>query len=293
MNLQYLKYFRTLAYHEHYTKASEELGIAQSSLSHAISSLEKQLGVFLFEKQGRNVVLTKQGKQYLAYVENALDILEDGNRRIQKSVSYSSGCIDIGFVSSVQKYLIELIKGFKEEYPEADCQFTLYEGITKPLLADLKNDRFDIILASDPEQDSEYETIPIVRQEIVVIVPSGHPLSTKERINPKELVNVPLILHTADSGMRHISEKILHAFQIHPFVSSEASDDRTIVSMVSLGLGAAIVTDSADIHKEGIVILPLDYANNYRYVYLISRKNHYKAPYTQNFIKFISNQTLY
>ena len=66
LNLYHLRYFVTLAHLEHYTKAAEELMITQPSLSHAISLLEKELGVSLFEKEGRNIVLTKYGKMFFS-----------------------------------------------------------------------------------------------------------------------------------------------------------------------------------------------------------------------------------
>ena len=62
MNLNHLQYFRVLAQSEHYTHAANELNITQPSLSHAIASLEKELGIYLFEKQGRNIKLTKYGR---------------------------------------------------------------------------------------------------------------------------------------------------------------------------------------------------------------------------------------
>ena len=73
MNLYHLRYFATLAHLEHYTKAAEILAITQPSLSHAIASLEKELGVKLFEKEGRNVALTKCGQAFLIDVEQALE----------------------------------------------------------------------------------------------------------------------------------------------------------------------------------------------------------------------------
>ena len=74
MNLYHLRYFVTLAHLEHYTKAAENLSITQPSLSHAISLLENELGVALFEKEGRNIVLTKYGKIFLKDVEKSLEI---------------------------------------------------------------------------------------------------------------------------------------------------------------------------------------------------------------------------
>ena len=75
LNLYHLRYFITLAHLEHYTKAAEQLLITQPSLSSAISSLEKELGVSLFEKNGRNVVLTKSEKCFLLLWKNLLKFL--------------------------------------------------------------------------------------------------------------------------------------------------------------------------------------------------------------------------
>ena len=221
------------------------------------------------------------------YVENALDILEDGQRQIQKSVL--SGTIEIGFVSSVQRYLMEMISQYQSTSPAEPCQFSLYEGRTGPMLMDLRKDKLDFILASDPQQDDEFEAIPIVKQEIFVIVSDNNILAQKVKLKPSELGAIPLILHTADTGMYGITNKILQSCGIHPYISGEASDDRTVVSMVALGLGAAIVTESEDIHRKGISILSLDYEFNYRYVYQIYRKSHYIQPWVRNFIKYISS----
>lgn len=73
--------FAKLAEVEHYTKAAEELSISQPSLSHAVSSLEKEIGTKLFEKQGRGVVLTKYGKIFKEYVDEAIHSLDTGVKK--------------------------------------------------------------------------------------------------------------------------------------------------------------------------------------------------------------------
>ena len=83
MNLYHLRYFVTLAHLEHYTKAAENLSITQPSLSHAISLLENELGVALFEKEGRNIVLTKYGKIFLKDVEKSLEILDSSVKSLK------------------------------------------------------------------------------------------------------------------------------------------------------------------------------------------------------------------
>lgn len=100
MNLYHLRYFVTLAHLEHYTKAAEILAITQPSLSHAISSLEKELGVKLFEKDGRNVVLTKCGQAFLTDVEQSLEMLDSSVNRLQMT-GLGEGRVDIGMLRTL------------------------------------------------------------------------------------------------------------------------------------------------------------------------------------------------
>lgn len=98
MNLRQLYYFKKLAEKEHYTIAAAELSITQPSLSHSIAELERELGVYLFEKQGRNIRLTKYGRFYLTYVEKSLAELEKGEKLLHELTSPSHGNIDLGFI---------------------------------------------------------------------------------------------------------------------------------------------------------------------------------------------------
>ena len=98
MNLNQLHYFVTLAHIEHYTRAAEMLSITQPSLSHAISMLEQELETNLFEKRGRNVVLTKYGKVFLEYVEEALKILDSGVKKTRALTSDTGGVIDLAYI---------------------------------------------------------------------------------------------------------------------------------------------------------------------------------------------------
>lgn len=92
MNLYHLRYFSTLAHIEHYTKAADILAITQPSLSYAISTLEEELGVKLFEKNGRNVTLTKYGKVFLNDVEEVLNRLDSSVNSL-KLAGKGEGCI--------------------------------------------------------------------------------------------------------------------------------------------------------------------------------------------------------
>ena len=100
MNLYHLRYFSTLAHIEHYTKAADILAITQPSLSYAISTLEEELGVKLFEKNGRNVTLTKYGKVFLNNVEEVLNRLDSSVNSL-KLAGKGEGCIDVVFLRTL------------------------------------------------------------------------------------------------------------------------------------------------------------------------------------------------
>ena len=120
MNLNQLHYFVTLAHIEHYTRAAEMLSITQPSLSHAISMLEQELETNLFEKRGRNVVLTKYGKVFLEYVEEALKILDSGVKKTRALTSDTGGVIDLAYIFTLGSVFVpQLVGGFLKEH--ADC----------------------------------------------------------------------------------------------------------------------------------------------------------------------------
>ena len=95
MNLFYSHYFVTLAHIKHYTKAAEQLCISQPSLSHAIAQLEKELGIPLFEKNGRNTTLTRFGEEFLSCAEHTLSTLDEGITTLHRNAR-GEGLIRIG-----------------------------------------------------------------------------------------------------------------------------------------------------------------------------------------------------
>ena len=128
MNLNHLSYFRVLAKLEHYTQAAEELSITQPSLSHAMSTLEKDLGTYLFEKQGRNIKLTKYGKIYFEYVDRALSELEKGEKKIRELTNVSTGTIELGYIYTLgPRFIPHLIKDFTEIDKNKDIKLIGYD----------------------------------------------------------------------------------------------------------------------------------------------------------------------
>ena len=160
MNLYHLRYFVTLAKLEHYTKAAEELCITQPSLSHAISLLEKELGVTLFQKEGRNIVLTKCGKIFLEKVKESLKILDDSVLEL-KSISNGEGYIDLGFLRTLgTNFVPRLSKSYIENNPDKKINFNFHtETTTADLIKSLKEQKYDMIFCSKSEKEKKQQNM--------------------------------------------------------------------------------------------------------------------------------------
>ncbi|BCQ44469.1 hypothetical protein ERHA55_19960 [Erwinia rhapontici] len=116
MNLKQLYYFKRLAEKEHYTAAASSLFITQPSLSHAISELEKELGVMLFAKQGRNIRITEEGTLFLPYVEKAIAELENGRAALQRLNGSQRETVNLAYIYTMGERVVpQLIERFSQQ----------------------------------------------------------------------------------------------------------------------------------------------------------------------------------
>lgn len=288
MNLNQLYYFKTLAEIEHYTKAAEKLNIAQPTLSHAISSMEKELGTSLFEKQGRNVVLTKYGKIYMFYVENAINQLELGKNQIDKMISSGSGHMSIAYMSTLgTNFVPEMIAGFLNDPENKNISFSCYEGSTKALVQDLKREKYDMIFCSKVEGERDVEFIPVYEQGLIVIVPENHVLAEKEKVTIQDICPYPLICYTKESGMRKIIDDLFNKAQILPNIICQFEDINAMAGLVGADQGVAIITDTLSIQSHKVKKLELDTPHSKRVVYMGYVANRYLSPVVEKFQSYI------
>ena len=138
MNLSQLYYFSKLSELEHFSKAAKELYITQPSLSHAIKSLETELGVQLFEREGRRMRLTPFGKEFATYVKRGLREIDKGVERAQEFNGKLGGTVNIGAVLTVQgDYLPPLFHDFSENYGK-EVKLNMFQGFSVPLVEGLE-----------------------------------------------------------------------------------------------------------------------------------------------------------
>jgi DNA-binding transcriptional LysR family regulator len=290
MNLRQLQYFRVLAKMEHITQAAAALSITQPSLSHAISEMEKELGTYLFEKHGRNIRLTKYGRFYLEYVNRALDELDKGEKKLRELTSPTHGFIDLAFIYTLGPHFVPtMIKAFSSQAAYKNINFSFHQGTTRKIIEDLKEEKFDLAFCSYVENEPDIDFVPLVEQELVVIVPLDHPLAEKDSIDLSETAPYKFVFFTEGSGLRPIIDSLFAKVNIKPKIACEVEEDNAMAGLVSVNYGIAVIPRITLLDHFNVKILPITNPVHKRFIYIASVKNRYLSPATSHFRNFAIN----
>jgi Transcriptional regulator len=275
---------------EHYTQAAEQLCITQPSLTYAISELEKELGTYLFEKQGRNIRLTKYGQFFLSYVDNALNELQKGEKKLRELVSPSHGSIDLAFIYTLGPHFVPtMIQSFFSNEANKNISFSFSQGNTKNIIQELKEEKFDLAFCSFVDNEPDIDFVPLSRQELVVIVPFNHPLAVYDCIDLKDTAPYPFVLFNKKSGIRPLIDSLFAKVGVTPQIICEVEEDSAVAGLVSVNYGIAILPRIWILQHFNVKILPIKNPTHERFIYLASIKNRYLSPAVHLFRDFAIN----
>ena len=289
MTFNQIQYFQKVARLENYHQAAEELYISQPSLSRAIASLETELGVFLFEKKGRGVVLTKAGRLFLEYAERILAECDAATAKMQE-LATGSGKIDIGYVFPLAgHYIPHKVKKFLELPENKKVVFNFFQNHTSAISKKVKMGELDVGFGGCMEGD-EFETFPVVDQEMVIITPKEHPLSERKSIPVTELGNYPIIGYDRDSWMGTHSQFFYKKYNIEPDIIVECPDEYNIVALVKENFGIAFLPKTDILDDEGIVIHSIKDVEIVHQIFMFWMKNRYHLPAVERFIQYMKQQ---
>lgn len=290
MNLYYLRYFVVLAKMEHYTRAAAKLNITQPSLSHAISSIESELGVALFDRVGRNVALTKYGKQFLVDVERSLEILDRGVERIQQ-VGSGYEDIELGFLPGMGATMVaETVSAFQATPEGAKSRFHFYSDTTPNLLKGLEEQKYDLVLCA--KTDNALLSFSLVsREPYYLAVPEGHPLASRDKIKLSETLEYPHIMFSKNTGIRPEVDKIYARLEKKPVIAYEIQEDQDIAGLVAHRFGVAVLPKIKVLESLPVRLIPLEEEEIQRELWVATLKGHYLSPAVKAFCEFVARYT--
>lgn len=292
MNLFYLRYFVTLAHVQHYTKAAAQLCISQPNLSHAIAQLEQELGVPLFEKSGRNTTLTRFGEEFLDCAEHTLSTLDAGMESIRRSAR-GEGLIRLGLLRTLGvEFVPRLASAFLKAHPDLDLQFTFHTGVTQSLLDGLSKRKYDLVFCSQPPDRLNFTAVPVQKQDLVLIVPKGHPLASRHTVDLAETAPYPQTFFDKSSGIRAVVDQMFSDINTEPKIAYETEEDQVIAGLTAQGFGIAVVPYMDLLLKLDLKILQINTPACERNLFMVHDSRIFLPPCVQHFRQFVLDSTV-
>jgi LysR family hydrogen peroxide-inducible transcriptional activator len=246
LNIRDLDYVVAVAEFLHFGKAAQACNVSQPTLSAQLRKLEELLGVPLFERSARGVLVTPAGEPLVA---QARVILAEARRLGELALAAAeplSGPFRLGVIATLGPYVLPLLlQPMRQRYP--GLQLLLTEGMTRPLVHALEAGELDAVIASAPVEESGLTALPLFREALVLAMPRDHPLAAVERV---ELGDVPvdeLILMNEGHCLRDQTLEACPARQRNARAGRglQAASLETLRQMIAAGLGCALLPQLA------------------------------------------------
>ncbi|WP_407269855.1 LysR family transcriptional regulator [Radiobacillus sp. PE A8.2] len=289
MELRQLYYFKEVAEREHVSEAAVHLHVAQSAISRQISNLEAELGVKLFEREGRNVKLTQIGRIFLTHTKTAIKAIEHAKKQIDEYLDPERGSIWIGFPTSLASHLLPtVISEFKQKHP--NIAFQLRQGSYKFLVDAVKNREIDLaFLGPVPTNDPDINGKILFSESISALLPASHPLAERKSLNLSDLRKEEFVLFPEGYVLHKIAVDGCRQAGFTPKISSYGEDLDAIKGLVSAGIGVTILPESTfyEATPRFTKKIPIDHPQLGRTVGIIRPKNRNLAPSEKVFYDFV------
>jgi DNA-binding transcriptional LysR family regulator len=289
MELRHLRYFVAVAEELHVGRAAQRLHIAQPPLSRQIHDLEHELGVRLFRRQGRRIVLTDAGKVFFQGAQRTLDQLGECIHLARRADQGDIGQMTIGFVSAAAMRVVPImLREFRALHPDVTVQ--VRSMTSRDQIVAMQRGDLTLGIVRLPVTDPALASRVILRESLLAILPDTHPLAQQEQISLQALAQESFILYPRADGPAIYDMIVGYCRQagFSPVVVQEASEGLIMNGLVASGIGVALrigeLGDVASLQGSGIVIKPISDAIPLWEMALMWRKDD-SSPVLQRFLE--------
>ncbi|MFJ4325976.1 LysR family transcriptional regulator [Streptomyces tricolor] len=242
MDLQQMRYVVAVAETRNFTRAAERCYVVQSSLSHRIAGLERELGVRLFARSSRRVELTAAGEAFVARAREALTAADRAVAEASAASGVVRGRLVVGvIVTTAAVDVPEVLQRYRARHPEV--RVMLRSGRSDELAAAVRRGDVDIAFLGLPEGDqpSGVESVVLDHDEHVLVVAAGHRLAGAARVGLREIAEETFVDFVAGTPARAQSDQAFAAAGLVRDVAYEAGVVELITRLVARGLGVALL----------------------------------------------------
>ena len=239
MNLYYVFYITAIE--QNFSKAAQRLFITQPSVSHSIKQLEERLGVQLFLRTSKGVKVTYEGRILFDYIQQAIGLIENGERKISELKTLENGQVTIGGSDSTCKhYLLPYVQTFQDIFP--NIQIKLQHGSTPQIIEKLTSGIIDIGIIHMPINQSEIQLTEFLNINSTFIAGKKHKDLANKTLSLEEVLNYPIITFSETSSTRRFLNQLFqkHGLIVKPDI--EVGSVELLIECAKIGMGIAFVT---------------------------------------------------
>lgn len=244
MQLQQLAYFVAVAEARHFTRAADQVGVAQPSLSQQVRALERELGAPLFHRTRGNVSLTDAGEALLPVARRMLADADAARLQVREVLNLGHGRVRLGATPSLCTALLpKVLAGFRHEHP--GIELLVHESGSRGLQQELTEGGLDLALVVDARlgADPQVATVPLFAEELVIISSPDmpRPVGHKGRMTIRDLEGKPLVMFRPGYDLRETTEAACREEGFSPTFAIEGGEMDAVLEFVRAGLGLAVV----------------------------------------------------
>jgi len=292
MNLCALQYFIKAAELNHFTKASEVLFVSPSTLSKAIASLEREIGVPLFEREGKTVSLTPYGKTFYAFAQRAVEELRAGQEAVKSMYQFNGGQIRLGALNIMcARFLPEILWDFQDQYP--DVTLSVQYSLSSRILQDLRKRQIQFGICGEfPAKSPDFASISrqlLFQDELALVVSPRHRLAGRTSVGIEELKNEDFIaFNWNDFGIDLALDRACKAAGFAPKIKTNALNETNILGKAAAGEGIAVISRNTHVIPSHIRMIPFRQGALVHNIYLVwNEEDISRSTAAQRFKEFV------
>jgi len=295
MDLKRLEIFCKIIDLKSFTRAAEEVHLAQPTVSEHMRLLEEELNEKLLERSGRNIRLTPAGQLFYPYARRMLLLKDEARQELARFRGEMRGKLLLGASTIPGAYLLpEQLRRFKAAHPNIDLSLKI--SSTQQTLNDLLEGTLELALTGACTKQPQLEFVPLASDELILVVAPDHPWKAASPLDPLQLGSQPFILREEGSGSR---STMLEALQSHGIrlsnlqVVAEMGNNEAVRQAVKAGIGAAIISRRAvaeEITRGSLRCVPVENLRMTRHIYLVRPLRRSLSPLAELFAQHLLSQ---
>ncbi|MER7477716.1 LysR substrate-binding domain-containing protein [Streptomyces sp. NPDC126510] len=258
MELRQLEYFVAVAEERNFTRAAERVHISQSGVSAQIRRLERELGAELFDRSARTTTLTAAGRAALDHARAALAAATAVGQAVGEVTGLIRGRLVVGMViGCTVTPLFEALSAFHRAHP--GVEISLLEDNSDRLVEGVRLGTLDVALVGTAAAPEGLESLTIISERLVALVPEGHALAQRRRLTLRDVVDHPIVCMPPGTGLRAVFDGACAARDLRPRVALQAGAADAVADLAARGLGVGVLSESmAAGHRDRLVARTID-----------------------------------